>query len=193
MSNELLAVVIFKIITVLIGLISIYLGYKLFLKGFDRAAGELSGETRYIKFTLSKAAPGTFFSITGAFIICFNIVQGISFTREEGGEKVPENKVAASLISFPTSNIDTADSLNNSISKQTYNRLSDTVKFEILFSQVERNFKLLKDVNEQYKILSRQIELYHRKEVVHSRNASTRDFFFDSGFLNVKPRKIHDQ
>jgi hypothetical protein len=81
MDNQLLSGLAYKIVTSLIGLTSIYWGYKLFIKGFDKSAGSVQGEIREIKISIQNAAPGIFFSLVGGFIICFNVIKGIEYSR----------------------------------------------------------------------------------------------------------------
>lgn len=51
-----------------IGLVSIYLGYKLFIKGIE-GSSSLVGEFKITKLSLRNASPGLFFVLFGAFII----------------------------------------------------------------------------------------------------------------------------
>jgi tetratricopeptide (TPR) repeat protein len=54
------------------GFVSIYLGYKLFLRGIE-GSSTLEGEVRKMKLTLRNASPGLFFALFGAFIIVSGI------------------------------------------------------------------------------------------------------------------------
>ena len=67
----------YKLSCLLSGIFLAYLGYKLFIKGFTTSGGEAIGEYKGGKIILKKAAPGTFFSVLGAFIICFTILKGM--------------------------------------------------------------------------------------------------------------------
>jgi len=80
-----LYVFLFKIFTILSGSFSIYLGYKLFVKGIFSDAGEVTGTAGNYNLTIKKAAPGTFFSVFGAIIICCGVLKG--FTIESEGTR----------------------------------------------------------------------------------------------------------
>jgi tetratricopeptide (TPR) repeat protein len=54
------------------GFTSIYLGYKLFLKGIDGSAS-FEGEIKKVKLSLRNAAPGLFFALFGASVIVAGI------------------------------------------------------------------------------------------------------------------------
>ncbi len=72
----------YKIICLVVGSISIFLGYKLFSKGIWGRAGELESSFKDIKLVLRNAAPGSFFAVLGALIICFTIVSGFKAQNE---------------------------------------------------------------------------------------------------------------
>ena len=54
------------------GFVSIYFGYKLFIKGIDGSA-TMEGEVRKIKLSLRNAAPGLFFALFGTFVVMLGI------------------------------------------------------------------------------------------------------------------------
>ena len=54
------------------GFVSIYLGYKLFIKGIDGSA-TMEGEVRKIKLSLRNASPGLFFALFGTFMLLLGI------------------------------------------------------------------------------------------------------------------------
>ena len=62
-----------RILCVVFGGVSLLCGYKLFLHGFVKPAGDLHVETKGKKLGLTKAAPGIFFALFGAFVICFSL------------------------------------------------------------------------------------------------------------------------
>jgi hypothetical protein len=71
----------YRIVTILIGFIVIYLGYRLFRLGMYEKAGELKAVwgSRYL--ILRQAAPGTFFVLFGAVIITVSIWRGMSLEK----------------------------------------------------------------------------------------------------------------
>ncbi len=68
----------YRIITILVGLVVVYLGYKLFLKSVYAAAGDFTVEWKGLKILLTKGAPGTFFALFGVIIIVVSLWRGIS-------------------------------------------------------------------------------------------------------------------
>ena len=72
--------IVFKILCLLVGLIAIYLGYRLFMKGYLEKQGEVEAGKGDIKIKMSQVAPGIYFSEFGTFIILLAIFKGVSFT-----------------------------------------------------------------------------------------------------------------
>ena len=85
MISDIWILLIYKLTTLLSGVFSIFLGYKLFIKGIFVASGDLDISVDTKKLTLTSAAPGTFFTLFGAIIICIAIFKG--FTIEHGSNK----------------------------------------------------------------------------------------------------------
>lgn len=71
----------YKIACLVIGYLSIYLGYILFVKGIWGQAGDVNASFKDYKVIIRKAAPGTFFSFFGASIIVYTIHTGLNFTE----------------------------------------------------------------------------------------------------------------
>ncbi len=69
-------VAVYKVACLLVGLTFGYMGYRLFLAGFERSAGDLEAKASVGMLKLSGAAPGTFFALFGAAVIATTIVQG---------------------------------------------------------------------------------------------------------------------
>jgi hypothetical protein len=93
MSDQALAMVllaIYKIVSLTVGTIFAYMGYRLFMSGVWGNAGDLNWSHRDSKVTLKQAAPGTFFAFFGTVIIGFTIYTGLSF---ETGSSVRENNI----------------------------------------------------------------------------------------------------
>ena len=84
-------VAMYKVASLLVGLGFGYMGYRLFLAGIERSAGDLEASAGSKTFKLSRAAPGTFFALFGAAVIAATIFQG--FDVELPG--------AAGIRSFP--------------------------------------------------------------------------------------------
>jgi len=69
-------VAIYKIASLLVGFSFGYLGYRLFMAGIHRSAGELEASRGSWKFKMVRTAPGTFFALFGAAIIAVTVFQG---------------------------------------------------------------------------------------------------------------------
>lgn len=80
--------VIYRCITVLVGLAIVYWGYRLFCVGVYEKAGDLKAAWGEGHLTLKQATPGTFFALFGAVVIAFSIWRGIHVetTRERPSE-----------------------------------------------------------------------------------------------------------
>jgi len=59
----------YKIVSLMVGLLFSYMGYKLFMSGIWGHAGEIDSQFGDNKLVIKKAAPGTFFSLFGAIIV----------------------------------------------------------------------------------------------------------------------------
>ncbi len=72
-----LIVALYKIASLAVGLLFGYMGYRLFLAGIDRPAGDLEAETNGRKLALKGAAPGTFLALFGAIVVGVTIWKGL--------------------------------------------------------------------------------------------------------------------
>ncbi|MCG8009878.1 MAG: hypothetical protein N0C81_19825 [Candidatus Thiodiazotropha lotti] len=78
LQEVIFAVVIYKSLSVFAGVLSIYLGYRLFQSGVYEKAGELKAAWGEKHLALKQAAPGTFFSLFGAVVIAASIAKGMN-------------------------------------------------------------------------------------------------------------------
>ena len=76
-SQIIISLTSYKIISLLVGNIFAYMGYRLFTAGIWGHAGELEAEFGDNKLVLKKAAPGTFFALFGAIIISMTLYKGL--------------------------------------------------------------------------------------------------------------------
>ena len=76
-SQIIIAVTMYKIISLLIGILFAYMGYKLFMAGIWGSAGDIEGEFNDKKIIIRKAAPGTFFALFGAIVISITVINKI--------------------------------------------------------------------------------------------------------------------
>jgi hypothetical protein len=67
----------YKAVSLLVGLLLAYMGYKLFMAGVWGEAGDIEAHFQDNKLVVKRAAPSTFFAILGAIIICFTIFKGM--------------------------------------------------------------------------------------------------------------------
>ena len=73
-SNQALLILVFyKIILAILGAVFVFMGYKLFIRRLNAAAGNV--QTPWGKVT--KAAPGTLFVIAGTAVIIYAISKGV--------------------------------------------------------------------------------------------------------------------
>lgn len=66
----------YKAASLLVGLLFGYMGYRLFIAGIERPAGDLEASSGSSMIKVSRAAPGTFFALFGAAVIAATIFQG---------------------------------------------------------------------------------------------------------------------
>ncbi|MBN9295385.1 MAG: hypothetical protein J0I41_00170 [Filimonas sp.] len=93
--------VIYKLVCLLAGMASIFLGYKLFIKGIYKEAGDVDVSHGETKILVKQAAPGTFFSLFGAIIISVTIWKGIELsTFVQGQESASNYKPSKTSLSF---------------------------------------------------------------------------------------------
>jgi len=74
-----LIAVVYKIVTMGIGLLFGYMGYRLFISGIWGNSGNVDVDFMETKLVVRKAAPGTFFVLFGAGIITFSVFTGINW------------------------------------------------------------------------------------------------------------------
>lgn len=77
---------IYKVVTIFAGLAFAFMGYKLFIHGIFKDAGELRTNWENRKLVLRKAAPGTFFALFGTLIVCTSLWRGLALeSSQEAG------------------------------------------------------------------------------------------------------------
>ena len=74
-----IGVVLYKFLSLAVGMFTTYLGYQLFLKGFLTETGELEGKVGTVTINLRKAAPGIFFALFGTVVISYCIFKDLEF------------------------------------------------------------------------------------------------------------------
>lgn len=81
-------VAVYKVTTLLVGLVFAYMGYRLFLAGIEQPAGDLEASTGSRNLKLTRTAPGTFFALFGAGVIAATIIQGFDVELPGGAGRV---------------------------------------------------------------------------------------------------------
>lgn len=76
-TQIIIALTSYKIISLLVGILFGYMGFKLFMAGVWGKAGDIEAQFKDNKLIVKKAAPGTFFALFGAIVICFTIIEGL--------------------------------------------------------------------------------------------------------------------
>ena len=79
----LLAVTLYKALTLLVGLVSLFFGYRLFGSRTNKKAGELSSRWGDKSLVLKQAAPGTFFALFGAIVLSIGLLRGFEIKKTE--------------------------------------------------------------------------------------------------------------
>ncbi len=79
-----------KICTLIAGVIFMYFGYRLFMKGFNTGKLEIEAQEGERKVTLKHLAPGSFFALLGTVIICVVILDSFRYRDNITGIEVSE-------------------------------------------------------------------------------------------------------
>lgn len=77
-----IALIAYKIFVLIAGVALSYMGFRLFAINRISPAGGLEASAGAYKLKLNRAAPGIFFTLFGAVIICFSIFKGVHYSRE---------------------------------------------------------------------------------------------------------------
>ena len=80
--SEVISLTVYKLGCLVAGVLCVYMGYKLFVKGVWGNAGDIKANYEDTSIVIKSAAPGTIFAIVGLFIICFTVVVGLEFPKE---------------------------------------------------------------------------------------------------------------
>ncbi|WP_299258079.1 hypothetical protein [uncultured Aquimarina sp.] len=75
----------YKLVCLAVGGLAVYLGYRLFSKGIWGQSGDLQAKFSDTRLVLKNGAPGTFFAVMGAVIICATIMSGFKGKNEISG------------------------------------------------------------------------------------------------------------
>lgn len=82
--NAYALVILYKISCLMAGVAFTYMGYKLFLADKSTPAGDINLSAKEYALSLRGGAPGIFFSLFGAILICFAIYKGASLKHTTG-------------------------------------------------------------------------------------------------------------
>ena len=85
-NSIVISLTLYKLVSLLVGLISVYMGYNLFVKGIWGQAGDLDTKFGDNKVVLKNAAPGTFFALFGSVIIIVTLSKGLEFNKYSKSE-----------------------------------------------------------------------------------------------------------
>lgn len=82
-----LTVALYKVASLAVGAAFAYMGYRLFLAGLLRSAGDLEAADGKRSLKLTGAAPGTFFALFGAAVVAATILQGFDVELPGGAQQ----------------------------------------------------------------------------------------------------------
>lgn len=99
------SLVVYRIVSILVGALVVFLGYKLFLFGVYEKAGELQAVWGAKKLILKQALPGTLFALFVAGIISLALWRGIDLQRvhEIAAKHTESSPIVAHRIQTPAS------------------------------------------------------------------------------------------
>ena len=78
-SQVIVALTLYKVLSLGTGSGFSYMGYRLFMEGVRGNAGTITGSSGNKNFAVRNAAPGTFFALFGALIVGFTIYNRLEF------------------------------------------------------------------------------------------------------------------
>lgn len=84
-SQIIVALTSYKLASLFVGLAFAYMGYRLFMAGVWGEAGDVEAQFQDNKLVVKRAAPGTFFALFGAIVICVTIYKGLELKVNESG------------------------------------------------------------------------------------------------------------
>lgn len=76
-----LSVTSYKLVSLLVGLLFAWMGYRLFMAGVWGESGDMDASLKDFRVTMKKAAPGTFFALFGTVVISFTLFKGLEFSN----------------------------------------------------------------------------------------------------------------
>lgn len=82
-NETIIILVVYRVITIIVGFAIIYLGYLLFKMGLFEKAGELETAWGDKRLVLKRAAPGTFFALFGSIVIAISLLKGFTISESE--------------------------------------------------------------------------------------------------------------
>ncbi|MGJ8678398.1 MAG: hypothetical protein ACSHX0_12845 [Akkermansiaceae bacterium] len=86
------ALTLYKIVSLCVGTAFAFMGYKLFVAGVWGESGDVEAQFRDNKLVVKRAAPGTFFVLFGAIIVCSAVFTKLTF------QTIPFQKSTESYI-----------------------------------------------------------------------------------------------
>jgi hypothetical protein len=98
-----------KLAQLVCGTFSIYLGYRLFMKGIFPQAGDVEGSWKGIKISIKAALPGVYFTVFGSLIVISSIYKVAYF--EEKKSTNPDTNSSAPPPVFQRNNLELKDSV----------------------------------------------------------------------------------
>jgi hypothetical protein len=96
-----LALFFYKISCLVVGLVSIYFGYRLFLAGIDSHPADVTLSVKdWWKVNVRKAAPGVMFALFGMIVAGSTVLKGYS-THELSERQFPDKRSINSDVVLP--------------------------------------------------------------------------------------------
>ncbi len=143
-SQTVIALTIYRLFTVLIGLSFAFLGYKLFCHGIYDKAGDLKATLGERYIILKEAAPGTFFALFGVVVISISLWRGIEIDINRTKTAIPNSSQSSRGNVFASPQLDSN-----------------------ILSIIEKTFKGQNLKENERKLLNQWLEL--EKEHIHFR------------------------
>ena len=92
---------IYKVASLAAGLSLAYMGYRLFIAGIWGKAGDVDVHFKETKLLIRKAAPGTFFTVTGAIVIALTLLKGLGYEGKQQEQRFVTTVAKPSLPEPP--------------------------------------------------------------------------------------------
>jgi hypothetical protein len=147
--------IIFRVAIILVGGVSIVLGYKLFVKGIllsgnDNPATSIEAKLGGYEISMKNAAPGTFFALFGSIVIGAMILSSPPEVKMEQRSSLPINsQQGESSTANIATNTDTSNPEADALHREAWDHLNKALKAAKRAVELERTSERTSENNSE--------------------------------------------